>query len=715
MEPMIGLHAEHRQTYRLYDVCIVFPYKVHALIRYGDTEDNTTLPEPTKSELDTMKRWEEERDKCLTSLKTAGLMVSAFYSRDRDEVFVKIGVDGTKLAELAEQSRYPLQMREQYHGAYADFRRDTPGTKDAGFRDRKVMSSLYAQHPPPDAYEDHTTIFRSVDRIRLIDYCIRSNDKGCAGIELGELQYNGYIKQYFPLTEPHQVRELEEFSVEAFIIGTQIDKVRDYCGEKVAFYFQWQAFLNSWLIVGCLFSVLLPLLPDLIDQTPNNKVTPWFCVVVVFWLCAFITAWKRKTVNCALRWGTLQKAEEVEFARPEFHGTKMVSSLTGRPEIQYPFKERLFKMIQSYAVLAVVMAIMFFGILFIFAVRHMFHSSFPFWGRVIFMFVLAVVVEVANLIFVKLAMRLNNRENWRTDREYETNLLAKTFCFKAMTTYGPLIYILFFKQNSHLFYFVQTDCMGGDCMVDMSCQLAMFFFVKLVFGNFVEWVWPILYTAWISYREHRDLRALSSAGRQVIDMSSAERQAKRDKFDMFENMDEVVCNYGLTVIFWVACPWAPFAMLGSNIIECWGDANKMLRGCKRPFPTRSKDNEPWDTVFTLVTHIAVITNIATVVFADTALQLTMPEKILGFFLLQHVYFLIQIALSTAFPSMPETVKNLVLKQNIIVKKATEGTMDEAAFTTPLGTVGSMEMTDQVLDRDDDDEDEGLVTDACSIL
>ena len=33
------------------------------------------------------------------------------------------------------------------------------------------------------------------------------------------------------------------------------------------------------------------------------------------------------------------------------------------------------------------------------------------------------------------------------------------------SNYGPLIYILFFKQNSHLFYFVQTDCMGGDCMV----------------------------------------------------------------------------------------------------------------------------------------------------------------------------------------------------------------------------------------------------------
>jgi len=683
-------------------------------VKWGsELETARNLRDPTAREDATMKKWEEEREKCLSALKSAGLVVSAYFSRDRDEVFTKVGVDGKKLMELAEQCRYPLQMKEQYHGAYAEYRRDTPGTKAAGYKDRKVTSSLYAQHPPPDAYEDPTTIFRTVDRIRLIDYAIRSSDKGCAGISIGELQYNGYVKQYFPLAEPYMVRELERDEVDAFIVGKQIDKVRDYAGEKIAFYFQWQAFLNQWLLIGCFVSAFF-FIGDMYFETPNNLLTPVFCLLVVFWLCAFITAWKRKTGLCALRWGTLQRAEEVEFARPEFHGTKMVSSLTNRPEIQYPFKDRLIQMIKSYAVLAVVMAVMVFGILFIFAVRHVFHNAFPFWGRVFFMFVLALGVEVANLFFLQIAMWLNERENHRTDRDFETNLLAKTFMFKAASNYGPLIYILFFKQNSHLFYFVQTDCMGGDCMVDMSCQLVMFFLVKLVFGNFIEWVFPVIKTAYLSWREHQDLRMVSAA-RQVTDMSPAERQSKREKFDTFENLDEVVCTYGLTVLFWTACPWAPFALLGSNIIEVWGDSHKMLRTCKRPFPTRSKDNEPWDSMFALVTHIAVIVNIATVVFCDTAMQITMPEKILCFFGLQHVYFLIQIALWIFFPSTPETVKNLVLKQNIVVKKAMEGTMDSADFSTPLGSATALELVDQVLDRDDDDDDDGIVTDACSIM
>ena len=30
--------------------------------------------------------------------------------------------------------------------------------------------------------------------------------------------------------------------------------MRDYAGEKIAFYFQWQAFLNQWLLIGCFVS-----------------------------------------------------------------------------------------------------------------------------------------------------------------------------------------------------------------------------------------------------------------------------------------------------------------------------------------------------------------------------------------------------------------------------------------------------------------------------
>jgi hypothetical protein len=706
-EPMLG----PRQPHRIYDVCLVFPYKVRALIKWGDTADARDLKAPTEEEKELMLTWEEERDLVLASLRQAGLVISAFYSRDRDEVFCKVGLDGTKLMELAEQTRYPLQMKEQYCGAFAEYRRDSLSSVQSGYQGRQVFSALYEQHPPLDAYPDETTVFQTLDRIRLIDYAIRSRDKNCAGVAIGELIKKKYLKAYFPLHEAHSVRHLEDIALEAFVYGTELDKVRAYCGEKVGFYFLWQTYLNKWLFFGMAISGIF-FLADLYMETPNNMLTPVFAFVVVFWLCAFMAAWKRTCVTTALRWGTLQRADEVEPARPEFHGTKMVSPITGRPETYYPARKRACDMITSYAVLAVTMAIMCFLVLMIFTIRHLLNHAFPFGGRIFFMFLLALGIEIANLVFHEVAKRLNTWENHRTDRDFETHLLAKTFIFKCGSTFGPLFYILFLKRHSHLFG-MEMDCMGGDCMVDLTCQLAMFYFVKLVFGNFIEWVWPVIYTSYQSYMEHRDMSVLSHSG-SVVDMSPAEQQSKRDIFETFENLDEVVITYGLTVLFWSAAPWAPAAMLGSNLIEAWGDAHKMLRTCKRPYPGRAKDNEPWDTAFTLITHLAVFTNIGTAVFADTSLELTMTEKIIAFFLFQHAYFGVMLVVNYLFPPMPEAVKNLMLKQAMIVKKAVDGTMDDVSLVTAYQAPVILEDA-EVKDRDDEDEEESLAIEGCNIM
>jgi hypothetical protein len=326
---------------------------------------------------------------------------------------------------------------------------------------------------------------------------------------------------------------------------------------------------------------------------------------------------------------------------------------------------------------------------------------------------LALGVEIVNLVFTNLAIRLNEWENHRTDTDFETNLLAKTFVFKCGSTFGPLLYIVFLKQHSHLFG-MEVECMGGDCMVDLTCQLAMFMLVKLVFGNFIEWVLPMIKIAVTTYLEHRDATRLSGGDGEVQDMSAAEAQAKRMVFDTFENMDEIVISYGLTVLFWTAAPWAPFATLGMNVIECWGDAKQLLRTSKRPYPLRTKDNEPWDTAFTLITHLAVFTNIGCVIFANTALDISFRSKILAFFLLEHVYFLVLIVLKSFFPPMPVEVRNLALKQAIIVKKHLEGATSEADGVLASFSMGAGHEP-HVLDRDDEDEEQEVGGGGCSIM
>jgi len=705
------------QAHRYYDVCFVFPYKVRALVQWGDTEGARELTAPTDSERETMEKWTEERDRAFSALKQAGLVISAFYSRDRDEVFCKVGASGPKFQALAEQTRYPLQLKEQYSGAYCEYRKDYAGSPENRYTDRKILSSLYAQHPPPGAYPDETTVFRSVDRIRLLDYAIRSKDKGCAGLEIGELLKKGYLKEYYPLAEAAVVADLEANAAECFVTGEHLDKVRDYFGEKVGFYFLWMTYLNKGLFSASILGGVMWFVDSpLFTGTPNNLFAPVFCFFVILWLVAFMLMWKQRSNREAIRWGTLQRVEEVDHPRPEFHGTRRVSPLTGRPELYYPAHARLLSMATSYGILAVVMCAMTVLVLLLFTLRHLLNSTFPFYGRALFMFLLALSVEIVNMVFHSLATRLNKWENHRTDKDYEANLLAKTFVFKCGSTFGPLYYIVFLKRHSHLFG-MSVDCMGGDCMVDLSCQLAMFMLVRLVFGNFMEWAMPKISIMITSLREHQDLRKLMSRTAGIVaiqDMSPAEQQHKRMVWETFDNLDEIVITYGLTVLFWVACPWAPIATFGTNVIECWGDAGALLRASKRPHPLRARDNEPWDTAFALITHLAVFTNIALVVFADTELDLSMRHKIFYFFFLEHVYFGVLIVLKSFFPPMPVEVRNLALKQAIIVKRHLEGAAAESESVL-ASTFATTAQEATVLDRDEDEDDQEIPAEGCSVM
>merc|ERR1712032_1579991 len=41
------------------------------------------------------------------------------------------------------------------------------------------------------------------------------------------------------------------------------------------------------------------------------------------------------------------------------------------------------------------------------------------------------------------------------------------------------------------------------------------------------------------------------------DLSSAEKQSKKEEYDLYDDMDEILILYGYTTLFVVACPWVP--------------------------------------------------------------------------------------------------------------------------------------------------------------
>jgi len=657
------------------DVVIVFPYKKDATIRWGDAsmeEETRGLRPPTDEERHIMETWAVKRNGTILALSDSGLILMLFYSRDRDEIFVRVAADESHLRQVAEMKKHKLELKPQYLSAFAEYKNDYAGRRENQYQDRCVVSHLFKAHvdetdidhglryPKPDQ------IFRVVDRIQLIDYIIRSGDHSCAGVDIGQLMHDKHVVHYFPLHENARLRDLDRDWFKTFAWGSHIDKVRDYFGERIALYFLFISHLNKWLVVPAIVGVVLWLV-DLIAGTPDNKTSLPLCIGMSLWTVLFVHFWRAKAATHALKWGTLGLGAQLEPTRPEFKGVSRINPVTGRIDRFYPWSERVWKCMFSYAILIVTIVALFFVVACMFALRHTMHKN---GGRIMFQIINAVAVETMNIIFTSVAKTLTDTENHRSYTEYANHLLAKTVVFKFINCYISLYYIAFFKAHSHLFGMPMT-CVNDDCLNDLGSQLAIFMIMRLTLQNFVELGLPYLIMWWRNFREGRTFHTSLFTNPLTVmpDLSSAEKQSKKENYDLYEDIDEILIMYGYTTLFVVACPWVPALALVSCLLETFLDQKKLVLLYRRPFPLPAANNEPWDTAFDIFGILAMVTNTAVIVFASHAFDdWTHAHKITLFLAIEHAIIFVRIIVGMSYPAMPRSVRLLFMQQQVVLHK-----------------------------------------------
>merc|ERR1711879_996248 len=153
------------------------------------------------------------------------------------------------------------------------------------------------------------------------------------------------------------------------------------------------------------------------------------------------------------------------------------------------------------------------------------------------------------------------------------------------------------------------------------------------------------------------------------DLSNAEKQSKKEDYDLFQDMDEILILFGYTTLFVVACPWVPALALISGLLECFLDGKKLVLINRRPFPQPAANNEPWDTAFDVFGVLAVMTNTAVVIFAsDLFAHLTHAKKIMIFLVFEHAIVVARILVSVMVPSSPRQVRLLQLQQRVMIHR-----------------------------------------------
>jgi anoctamin-10/anoctamin-7 len=420
------------------------------------------------------------------------------------------------------------------------------------------------------------------------------------------------------------------------------DLMREYFGEKIALYFVFMGHYTYWLMAPAFigfvlqiaiwyYSLLLTylltysltyllthlltyLLTHLLTYSLTHSLTylrthlyramndysapflPFYALFMAMWSVFMLEFWKRKEKDFAIRWGTLN-FEESEKDCSEFKGQSIKSFIQNGKMRYYPTSTRCINMSQSTVVVVALIAAVVGAVAGIYLMRKSLEHAVGSAAQSITSVVNVVQIQVMNFTYNFIVTELTNRENHRTETDYEDSMITKLFVFQFVNSYASFFYLAFFAQ-----YF-GAECGDDGCMTVLALNLAIVYGSRLVTGNLTE-----LFIPYLSYKYRYNKEILTSSA----EMSRPEKEFYLDTYDSRKSSlvdyAEVAIQFGYNALFATALPISSFFSLASNFVEIKGDAWKLVNIFQRPVPVAAEDIGSWQTIFLLLTVASVITN-----------------------------------------------------------------------------------------------------------
>lgn len=334
--------------------------------------------------------------------------------------------------------------------------------------------------------------------------------------------------------------------------------------------------------------------------------------------------------------------------RAEFKGELRPSKMAPGMELYFSPKERLFRQVVSYfttffmcgLVVVMVMAISIYKAILIQAGNHQF-------GVTLCAIINTVQIIGMNIVYDKLALKLNEWENYQNTSDYENALVVKKVGYQFVNYYISLFYIAFVKEHFE-------GCVQGDCMGELRSSLWVYYLINVIF-NFIELGLPIISQKRVIAAEQVKADKMKAEGKASRSfMTYTEGQGKLEHIEFLGEYLEVVMNHGYIIFFCVAFPLGPLIYWIYNLVELRADAFKFLYLCKRPFPESAAGIGVWTDVMNALAVVGVISNIGLMVFTENILNLSAGARWCFFIVLEHAILLL-VALYLGFaPKITES-------------------------------------------------------------
>jgi anoctamin-10 len=292
-------------------------------------------------------------------------------------------------------------------------------------------------------------------------------------------------------------------------------KIRNYFGEKIAFYFHFLNFLVVMLIppaiVGIVAFTLQVVYADDNEGTEKDvfdTTNAVFAAFIVMWAAGFYEWWKQQEVKYSVIWGQTD-FEEDQVERVDFHGVFRRSPVDDAREQYFSAWQRLLRIWVSTLVTLFMVGVVVGVIVGLFELRqYLFEEWQGKWQEdyiaTLIATINAIQIQIFNTIFNYVAITMTRFENHKTQTVFEQSLITKTFIFRFVNSFNSLFYIAFIKRGEE--GCIDEDSTGtltvskdNKCFRELYTQLRSIFIIAILL-NVVELGLPVL-SNWMAGRK----------------------------------------------------------------------------------------------------------------------------------------------------------------------------------------------------------------------
>ncbi|RYP11361.1 hypothetical protein DL765_007791 [Monosporascus sp. GIB2] len=448
---------------------------------------------------------------------------------------------------------------------------------------------------------------RDAERLRLVYLLItKPNNDGGAGITPKAGRWK-HVESIFPLHDHAFNRHwIKQWSSKYYLRAEDLEQIRGKFGESVAFYFAFVQSYFTFLLCHAAFGFSAWLI--------LGQYSWFYAIVNCLWTIFFFEWWKKKEVDLAVEWD-VRGVSRIQLPRTQFRWDyEAEDPVTGeRVKVYPPLKRFRTQLLQIPFALA---CFLLLGALYLFCFSIEIFLSEEFTPTII----MTAVQPVLFAILSKLAERLTEAENYRTNQAHHAALVQKQFCIDFLTSYVPLCLTAFLYMPfgnllvPYLDIFrVAAEKFATDKSVatqsfqinpDRLKKQTIYFTVTAQVVNLVlEGIVP--YVKRKAFKEvekvHTKIIRRDTGGAPLFSddpeehafLERVREEAQLATYDVSIDYREMVVQFGYLSLFSVVWPLTPLSFLINNWVEIRSDAMKIAVSSKRPIPWRADSIGPW--------------------------------------------------------------------------------------------------------------------------